>query len=122
MKIPVNITIMTNKTVDDPQDGGNRCEVRETTVNGFMHTKKNGLTLEYAEPEEGSVPVTTLIDLQRSGIVMMNRGGDAGIPQGHAPRTPAEHGLLRADRRPERRGVFRRDRAHRLHVGSCARR
>ena len=38
MKIPVNITIMTNKTVDDPQDGGNRSEVRETTVNGFMHT------------------------------------------------------------------------------------
>ena len=79
MKIPVNITIMTNKTVDDPQDGGNRSEERETTVNGFMHTKKNGLTLEYAEPEEGSVPVTTLIDLQRSGIVMMNRGGDAGM-------------------------------------------
>lgn len=79
MKIPVNITISTNKTVDDPQDGSNRREVRETTVNGFMHTKKNGLTLEYAEPEEGSAPVTTLIDMPQNGLVMMNRGGDAGM-------------------------------------------
>ncbi len=79
MKIPVNITIRTDKTVDDPQDGSNRNEVRETTVNGFMHTKKSGLTLEYAERDEGSLPVTTLIDMPVSGMVMMTRGGDAGM-------------------------------------------
>ena len=79
MIIPVDITIKTNKTMDDPMGGANRFEERETTVEGLMRTTRRGLTLQYDEPEDDEKSVTTFIDLPQSGMVMMNRGGDAGM-------------------------------------------
>lgn len=79
MIIPVDITIKTNKTMDDPMGGANRFEERETTVEGLMRTTRNGLTLQYDEPEDEQKSVTTFIDLPQSGMVMMNRGGDSGM-------------------------------------------
>ncbi|MBO4501731.1 MAG: DUF1934 domain-containing protein [Clostridia bacterium] len=79
MIIPVDITIKTDKTLGDPLNGGNRREERELKVPGLMRTTKTGLLLQYDEPDEESRSVTTLIDLPKNGMVMMNRGGDAGM-------------------------------------------
>lgn len=79
MKIPVDITIRTDKTMDDPLGGSNRREECETTVAGFMRTTRRGLMLEYYEQDEGSGTITTLVDLPHNGMVMLNRGGESGM-------------------------------------------
>ncbi len=79
MKIPASITIKTDKYIDDPVEGSNRSEVRESTVSGFIQTKKNGITIEYTEEEPEGSDITTSVSLIGSDLVMLRRGDDSGM-------------------------------------------
>ena len=78
MKIPASITIKTDKFIDDPVEGNKRSEVHESTVSGFIQTKKDGITIEYTEAE-GEGDIITRVSLIGRDLVMLRRGNDSGM-------------------------------------------